>query len=295
VAVLLIDTYSLFFRAFHALPPMNTLAGEPTSAIYGLSALLLKMLREERPEGCAFALDRPEPTFRHEAFPEYKGTRDAAPSELVRQFERLDQLLERLAMPRFSLRGFEADDVLATLARELSERGSNVLIASGDRDMFQLITERVEVLFLGQRGKPPRRYDEAAVRERFGISPERLPLYVALLGDTSDNIPKVKGIGPKAAQQVASRFRDADALLAGLGELANPRLEALLRAHSEQICSSERLVRLRRDVPLPAGPRYAALDSAAIDGVRELFIELEFRSLLPRLDALRTASGPAAT
>jgi DNA polymerase I len=287
LAVLLIDTFSVFFRAFHALPPMNTASGEPTSALYGLSSLLFKLLREERPEGCAFALDRPEPTFRHEAFAEYKGTRDAAPSDLVRQFQRLDELIAALGFPRFSVRGFEADDVLATLAEELSNEGTHVLVASGDRDMLQLVAPAVNVLFLGQRGKPATRYDGDAVRARFGIDPSRLPLYVALIGDTSDNIPKVKGIGPAAAQKIASRFEGADALLAGVDELDSARTAELVRTHADQIRQSEQLVRLRRDVPLPPGPRHAALCDAAITRTRALFDELEFKSLLPRLEALR--------
>lgn len=286
MAILLIDTYSAFFRAFHALPPMNTRSGEPTSAVYGLSVLLLKLLREERPQGCTFAVDRPEPTFRHEAYAAYKGTRDAAPSDLRRQFGRLDQLIEALGFPRFSARGFEADDVLATLAAQLSEEGSDALIASGDRDLLQLVGPRVNVLFLGQRGKPPVRYDEAAVRARFGIAAGRLPLYAAMLGDTSDNIPKVKGIGPTAAAKIASHFPDADSLLTGLDELGSPRLAELVRAHAQQIRESEQLVRLRRDVPLAEGVRHAALTPTAIAQTRALFEELEFRSLIPRLEAL---------
>jgi DNA polymerase I len=283
LAVLLIDTYSLFFRAYHALPPMNTLSGEPTSALYGLSSLLLKLLREERPEGLAFALDRAEPTFRHTAYPGYKATRDAAPRELVRQFARLDQLLAALGAPRFAVPGFEADDVLATLAHELERDGRDVIVASGDRDLLQLTAPRVDVLFLGQRGKPARRYDVEAVRQRFGIDPERLPLYVALLGDVSDNIPKVKGIGPSGAQKLASRFTSSDELLANLDTLDNPRLSALLSTHADQLRESEHLARLRRDVPLPDAPRYAALSAEAIVATQQLFEELEFKSLIPRL------------
>lgn len=289
LAILLIDTYSAFFRAFHALPPMNTRTGEPTSAVYGLSVLLLKLLREERPEGCTFAVDRPEPTFRHEAYASYKGTRDVAPSDLRRQFGRLDQLIEALGFPRFSARGFEADDVIATLAAELAGAGTDALVASGDRDLLQLVGPHVNVLFLGQRGKPPVRYDEAAVRARFGVGPERLPLYAALLGDTSDNIPKVKGIGPAAAAKIASQFADADALLAGLDALDGGRIAGLVREHAQQIRESYQLVLLRRDVPLGEGARHAALSPAAIEATRRLFEELEFRSLIPRLAALAPA------
>ncbi len=287
MSVLLIDTYSLFFRAFFALPVMTTRAGQPTQALYGLSSLLLKLLREEQPEGVAFALDRAGPTFRHQAFPAYKGTRAPLPSPLSVQLSTLDRLLDALAFPRFSANGFEADDVLATLAEQLTAEGNEVLIASGDRDLLQLVGPRVAVLFLGRRGKPPERYDEARVRARFGIPPARLPLYVALVGDSSDNVPKVKGVGPVAASKLAADFADVEMLLANADQIAPAKLQAQVRAHADQLRASEALVRLRRDVPLPAGPRAAPLSSEARARTRALFEELEFQSLLPRLDKLR--------
>ncbi|MDB4985485.1 MAG: polymerase [Myxococcaceae bacterium] len=286
LSVLLIDTYSLFFRAFYALPPMNTLDGEPTQALYGFSSLLLKLLREERPSGVAFALDRPEPTFRHQAYAGYKGTRDAVPSSLALQFRNLERLLDALRLPRFSVRGFEADDVLATLASELSSAGEHALIATGDRDMLQLVSPLVSVLFMGQRGKPAKLYDEAAVHERFGISPRVLPLYAALVGDSSDNIPKVKGVGPVAAQKLSLQFGDVQTLLAQVQQIDNARLRQIICDHAEQLRASEHLIRLRHDVPLPDGPHHAALTAEAGPDTRALFAELEFKSLLPRLDAL---------
>jgi len=286
LTVLIVDTYSLFFRAFYALPPMNTLAGEPTQALYGFSTLLLKLLREEKPEGVAFAIDRPEPTFRHEAYADYKGTRDAVPSDLARQFRTLERLLDALGFPRFSVRGFEADDVLATLSTELRARGQNVLVATGDRDMLQLVCPEVAVLFMGQRGKPAKLYDEAAVLERFGIPPARLPVYAALVGDTSDNIPKVKGIGPVAAAKLAQQFADISTLLHHADQITPPRLRAIIETHGEQLTSSELLIRLRHDVPLPEVPRHAALTAEAVERTVALFEELEFKSLVPRLRAL---------
>jgi DNA polymerase I len=286
LSVLLVDTYSLFFRAFYALPPMNTLAGEPTQALYGFSSLLLKLLREEQPSGVAFAIDRPEPTFRHQAYADYKGTRDAVPSDLARQFRTLERLLDALQFPRFSVRGFEADDVLATLATELRGLGQRVLIASGDRDMLQLVCAEVSVLFMGQRGKPAKLYDEAAVRARFGIPPARLPVYAALVGDASDNIPKVKGIGPVAAQKLSEQFADVSSLLRHADQIEPARVRAIIEAHAAQLAASEQLIRLRHDVPLPPVPRHAALTAQAVQQTITLFEELEFKSLVPRLQAL---------
>ncbi|MET0339876.1 MAG: 5'-3' exonuclease H3TH domain-containing protein [Polyangiales bacterium] len=284
--VLVLDTFSLFFRSFHALPPMTTLAGEPTWAIYGFSALLLKLLREEKPVGVALALDRPEPTFRHEAYSEYKATRPPAPSDFVRQLRGLDQLIDALGFPRFSVRGYEADDVLATLASELAAQGEHVLVASGDRDLLQLARDHVDVLFLGQRGKPPTRYDAAAVEARFGVPAASLPAYVAMIGDVSDNVPKVKGLGPVAASKLVAAHGTIAALLAHADAIESARLRELVVAHGDQLRASEDLVRLRDDVPLPEGPRHAGLTHEAIARTTELFEALEFKSLIPRLTAL---------
>ncbi len=278
MSVLLIDTFSLFFRSFHALPPMSTLAGEPTGALYGFSSLLLKLLREQKPSGVAFAVDRPEPTFRHESYSEYKAGRAPLPSPLVLQLRKLNTLLDAFGFPRFSARGFEADDVLASLAARID---GDVRIATGDRDMLQLVDARVQVVFLGQRGKPPKLYDEAAVQERFGIPPPRLPIYAALLGDSSDNIPKVKGIGPAAAQKLAQRYGSIDELLAG--EIEPARLRTLIHEHAEQLRASELLITLRRDVPLQP-PLHG--DHISVETTRALFEELEFKSLIPRLESL---------
>lgn len=284
--VLLLDSHSLLFRAFHALPEMTTQAGVPTNALYGFSTLLLKLLREEEPGGVALARDLPGKTFRHEQYAEYKAGRTRAPSPLVQQLQMFDDLVEALGFPMFAAPGFEADDVLATLAARFGERGDDVVIVSGDRDLLQTVNERCQVLFMGQRGKPPIRYDHAAVVKRFGIPPERLPGYVALVGDTADNIPKVKGIGDATAAQLMDQHATIEALLSALPGLDNGRLRALIGAHAEQLRASEHLIRLRRDVPLPAlEPR--SLAAAARERTEQLFQALEFKSLSTRLAALR--------
>jgi DNA polymerase-1 len=283
--ILLLDCHSLLFRAFHALPEMTTSAGLPTNALYGFSVLLLKLLREEAPGGVALARDLPGKTFRHEQYAEYKAGRARAPSPLVQQLQLFDSLVEALGFPMFAAPGFEADDVLATLAARHGERGDDVVLVSGDRDLFQTVNEHCQVLFLGQRGKPPVRYDLAAVERRFGIPPERLPGYVALVGDSADNIPKVKGIGNATAAQLMHQYATIEALLAALDSLENARLRALLEAHADQLRTSEQLIRLRRDVPLPAlEPR--ALDAAARSRTAQLFASWEFKSLAARLAAL---------
>jgi DNA polymerase-1 len=283
--ILLLDCHSVLFRAFYALPELTTSSGVPTSALYGFSALLLKLLREEQPSGVALARDLPGKTFRHALYAEYKAGRPPAPSPLVAQLGMFDGLVEAFGFPMFSAPGFEADDVLATLAARFGQRGDHVIVVSGDRDLLQTIDDHSEVLFLGQRGKPPVRYDRAAVEKRFGIPPRRLPGYVALVGDTSDNIPKVKGIGDATASQLMRKHATIEALLDALPSLENARTAALLAAHADQLRASEALIRLRRDVELPEiEPQ--PLDRAAAQRVRALFEAWELKSLLARLDAL---------
>jgi DNA polymerase-1 len=281
---LLIDTHSLFVRAFFALPEMTTRAGAPTSALYGFSALLLKLLREERPSGLAFALDSSQPTFRHARNPAYKAQRAPLAAPLREQFAVLPRLLDALGVPRFVAPGFEADDVLATLARAVSADGSPVLVVSGDHDLFQVVDDRVDVLFVGARGQPPKRYDRAAVTARYQLRPEQLPTLAALLGDVTDNLPKVAGIGERTAQSLVARFGDARGLLAHLDEITPARVRLALAAAGPQILLTEELARLRSDVSLPDGPRVAPIDRDHLLQTRAIFEELEFRSLVDRLD-----------
>ncbi len=284
---LLIDTYSLFFRAFHALPPMSTRAGEPTSALYGLSSLLLKLLREQPGAALAFALDAPQATFRHETFDGYKAGRPATPSALSAQFARLRQLLDAFAVPAFRCPGFEADDVLATLAKRARDSGSLAWVVSGDRDLLQLARGTVRVYFVGRRNKDALVYDEAAVLARFGIASEFLPSYVALLGDPSDNLPGVPGIGAATARQLLAGKRSCQDLLDDLPSVKNARVRAALLEHRAQILETESLARLREDAPIDSSAiGWSVPAPSAFHSLVRLFEELEFKSLLTHLEAL---------
>jgi DNA polymerase I len=284
--VLIVDTYSLFFRAYHALPPMSTASGEPTSALYGFSSVLLKELREQRPSALAFAVDAPKRTFRHERYAAYKGTRDAVPSPLVAQLGRLPDLLAAFDVPVFCCPGFEADDVLATLAHRLREQGRPVLVLTGDRDLLQLAHGGVEVMFVGARGQKPVRYDAAKVEERFEVSPEQLPAWIALVGDNSDNLPGVPGVGPRTAAKWVRQYGSVPALLEQLGDVQPARLAPEIAARREQLLLNAELTVLRVDAPIGDGALAAALSSAALGKLRELFTALEFKSLLARLELL---------
>lgn len=285
---LLLDTFSLFFRAFFALPPMSTSRGEPTSALYGLSALLLKLLREHPGAELCFAVDTGRPTFRHREFLPYKGERAPAPTPLVEQLRRLDELLERMGGVVLGSPGFEADDVLATVAASLRAEGRPTRVVSGDKDLLQLAFGSVRVEFVGRRGKDAITYDEAGVLERFGVPPWRLPSYVALVGDSSDNLPSVPGIGPATAKKLLEQRESVTELLSAAAELP-PRIAQLLRAHADQVLQTEQLARLRVDAPLPQPPHLASPGVSHLLALRRWFEELEFKSLLPRLDKLLAA------
>jgi DNA polymerase-1 len=291
---LLVDTYSLFFRAHHALPAMNTASGRPTSALYGFCTALIKELRERRPSALAFAVDAPALTFRHEAYAGYKAQRERAPDPLRQQFAPLRELLAAFAVPIFEVPGFEADDVLATLASELRAASLPALVLSGDRDLLQLAYGSVRVLYLGARGQPGRVYDEAAVVGRFSVPPQQLPVWAALVGDTSDNLPGTPGVGARTAARWVQEYGSIPGLLDQLQQLEPARLRPVIAAHAEQLLQNERLATLRIDVPLGPAPHVSPLAPSAIENLRLLFRELEFKSLEARLDRLAQALSPSS-
>ncbi|HEX3595851.1 MAG TPA: 5'-3' exonuclease H3TH domain-containing protein [Polyangiaceae bacterium] len=292
---LLIDTSSVVFRAHHALPPMNTRAGMPTSALYGTSVLLLKLLREERPRALAFALDAPVATFRHERLASYKGTRQPLPDPLRPQLARLPELLSAFGVPSHQAPGFEADDVLATLTGRLVANGDAVRIVTGDRDLFQLAREGVDVLFIGRRGEKPIAYDSAAIEKRFGVAPDRLPFLIALVGDKSDNLPGVPGIGPRSGAKLVASAASAADLVERAAEISSSALRNAVLAAADQIRLTAELARLKSDVELSGDVLVGAVTKASVPKLRAFFEELEFKSLLPRLEALEPTLPDGAT
>lgn len=283
------DTYSMLFRAFHALPPLCTSKGEPSSGLYGFCSLFLRVMREYRPLAFGFALDAPARTFRAERDATYKAGRPRAPTPLVQQLARLPALLAAFEAPRFCAPGFEADDVLATLAERLAQEGRHVLVVSGDRDLLQLVAPATQVLFIGARGQDAVLFDVPAVEKRFGVPPAELPAFAALVGDTSDNLPGVPGVGPQTAAKLVREHHSVRALVAELDRVTPPKVREALAEHAERALLNEELATLRRDVPLAEGPLAAPLTPEASARLRSMFEELEFKSLLPRLDALGAA------
>jgi DNA polymerase I len=288
--VLLFDVFSLLYRAFFALPPMNTRAGEPTSALYGFCAVVLKMLREEQPAGAAFALDRPG-NFRREAFAGYKASRPPAPTPLGRQVARVSAILEAMGFPCLGVAGYEADDVLATLARELRTGGLPALVVTGDLDLLQCAVGSTRVFAVGRGKNQGRSYDEAAVWARYGVAPAELPDWKALAGDVTDEIPGVPGVGAKTASALVRKFGGVAGLLARIEEVEPQPVRQAIAGLQRELPLWRELTRLHDDLPLAQTPRWASFTGPARARTRALFEALEFRSLLPRLDALPLTAG----
>jgi DNA polymerase I len=250
--------------------------------------LLLKLLREVGPQGLAFARDLPQPTFRHAAYADYKAGRPPVPDAMRSQWPRLNQLIAAFGAPSHSLTGFEADDVLATLARRLSERGDEVTIVSGDRDLFQTIRPHVRVLFIGARGQKPETVDASVVLARYGVSPSQMPTWAALVGEAADNLIGVPGIGARTATKLVAQYGTAENLIANLEVVTPPKVKEALREASDRLLLNEKLARLHDDLTLSESRLVGPVDDEAISRVRVVFEALEFKSLIPRLETLRS-------
>ncbi len=281
--VVLIDANSLLYRAFFALPHLSTTRGEPTNAVYGFAVMLYKILEEEKPDYIAAAFDLPTPTFRHRQFSDYKATRERTPDELRSQMTLAREFLEALRIPVFDAEGFEADDLLGALARRAEKEGHEALIVSGDLDLLQVVSENIKALITHRGVSDTTRFDEAAVRERYGLSPAQLVDLKALRGDATDNIPGVPGIGEKTAVSLLQRFGSLEELLANLDKVEAKKTRAALEVFAEQARMSKHLVTLSRETPLQLEWEELRLREPDSPRLKELFQRLEFRGLLRKL------------
>lgn len=223
--VLLIDGHSMAFRAYFALPVENfaTTSGQATNAVYGFTSMLINLIRDEDPTHVLVAFDKSAPTHRTQAYPEYKGTRAATPEEFRGQVPLIQQVLDALRIPHVGIEGVEADDILATLATVAQAEGAQVLICSGDRDTLQLVTDQVTVLYPRKGVSDLVRMTPVAVEEKYGVPPQRYPDLAALVGETSDNLPGVPGVGPKTAAKWIGAHGGLDGVIAAAGRSAARR------------------------------------------------------------------------
>jgi DNA polymerase I len=298
----LIDGHALAYRTYFALTGYSpsgsrwqTSKGEPTAGIYGFSTVLLRLLEQEKPDYLAVAFDVGK-TFRDDLFPEYKATRAKMPDDLRPQIERIRQLVDSFNIPRLEMDGYEADDVLGTIAKKVAAQGIGVKIITGDRDLLQLVGDHV-IVSLPQKGKMGESQDyitEEQVKDYFGVPPRLVVDYKALLGDSSDNIPGVKGIGEKTAQALYETFSSLDDIYAHLDQVP-PKVRTKLEENREMAYLSRDLATIRTDLDIDLDleqARPANFDPAKVEG---LFRELEFRSLVPRVAGLTGKKADSAS
>jgi len=294
--LVLIDGNSLTYRAFFALPTdMSTASGQVTNAVFGFTSMFINMVKEQQPDGVLVAFDRPEPTFRHDADPEYKAQRQAAPDILRQQMGLVRELLVALGVASIDLAGWEADDLLATVAERAVEAGHQVIIVTGDRDAYQLVRDPgVRVLYNRRGVSDYVMYDEAGIAEKTGVTPAQYPEYASLRGDPSDNLPGVPGVGEKTAAKLINTYGGLDGIFEHLDE-QTPKLRASLSEHEERVRRNRGVMVLRRDAPIEVDLNELAIRPEPSE-VKRLFDFLEFRTLSDRLaEALEGTADIIAT
>jgi DNA polymerase I len=287
--LLLLDGHSLAYRAFFALPAENfsTTTGQPTNAVYGFTAMLINVLRDEQPSHVAVAFDRSEPTFRHEQYVEYKANRRETPEDFRSQLSLIFEVLDALGIARLSAPGYEADDVIATLATRAENEGMNVLIVTGDRDVLQLVDDHVTALLTRRGITEMSRFTPEAVEEKYGLTPQQYPDFAAIRGDPSDNLPGIPGVGEKTATKWIQQFGSLEELVNRVDEVKGKAGDAL-REHLGDVLRNRQMTALVRDVPLTdigAGPEELIPRVWDREQIHQLFDTLQFRVLRERLYA----------
>ena len=282
--LVLFDGNALVHRAFHALPPLTvSKTGEMVGAVYGFILILLKVISELRPTHCAIAFDKKAPTFRHLLFDQYKAHRPATPEELVGQMERVREVVQSFQIPTFELEGYEADDALGALSHQASEQDIETIIVTGDADAMQLVSPMVKVFVPKRSFGDTMLYDEAAVSEKYGVSPRYITDLKGLKGDPSDNIPGVPGIGEKTAVRLINQFGSVEEIYACIDRVSPPKLQSLLKQNEAIARQSKELATIVIDVPLTLHLEDCRVSHYDRQQVAELFRKLEFFSLLPKL------------
>ncbi|HRY52248.1 MAG TPA: DNA polymerase [Candidatus Portnoybacteria bacterium] len=284
--LVLIDGHALVHRAFHALPPLSTGSGELVNAVFGFSSILLKMLKDLAPDYIAATFDLAAPTFRHKEFDEYKATRVKAPDELYAQIGRVKDVLAAFNIPVFEKEGFEADDIIGTLAKQAKKSKVKTIIVTGDLDTLQLVDKNTSVYTLKKGVKETMTYDEAAVRERFGgLEPEQMTDYKGLKGDPSDNIPGVPGIGEKTTIELLREHKTLEGVYqaAERGKIKNAKLAQKLIDNKEQAVFSKYLATIKQDAPIKFKLADALTRDFDKEKVIKIFKDLGFYSLVNRL------------
>lgn len=284
----LVDGSAVFYRAYFAMirNPLINSKGEDTSATFGFVTSLLKILREENPDAMAVVFDSKQPTFRHERYPEYKSTRAKMPEELVVQLPRIREAVRALNISEFELAGFEADDIIGTIAKAAEATGYEVWCVTGDKDYFQLVSDAVRIYSPKKVAEAPERLGREEVKAKFGVYPEQVIDKLALMGDSSDNVPGVPGVGPKSAEALLEQFGSLDEVLKRADEIMAKGIREKVTANRELALLSRELVTIHTQVPIPFDLPSLARRPIDHEATRKLFMELEFTSLLKQLGGM---------
>jgi DNA polymerase-1 len=290
--IIIIDANGLVHRAYHALPPLSTSRGEQTNATFGFASMLLKVLAEEKPDYIAVAFDRGR-TFRHDAFPDYKAQRPEMAEDLRPQFARVREIVEAFGFPIYEMDGYEADDLIGTLARQAADRQLEAVIVTGDTDTLQLVGPRVTVIVTRRGVSDTATYDDAAVRERYGLAPSQLTDLRGLRGDASDNIPQIPGIGDKTAATILQAYGTVENAFASLPAM-DAKLREKLQGYAEQAMRNKQLATIVTDLPVKLDLARCRVEIKDRQRLLTLFRELEFRSLVDRIPAAAAVVSAAA-
>ncbi|HWO04138.1 MAG TPA: 5'-3' exonuclease H3TH domain-containing protein, partial [Methylomirabilota bacterium] len=293
----ILDGPGFLFRAYHALPFLSTSRGVPSHAVFGMSTMLWKLLREDTPDYFAVAWDPPGPTFREEKFAAYKETRAPTPDDLRSQISYVKTLFEALHLPVLEVPGFEADDVLGTVVERTRDLPIELVLVTSDKDMLQLVSPRVRVFSTTGRGGDRVVFDEAAVKAKWGVEPAQIPDILALMGDSIDNIPGVPGVGEKTAAKLIGQFGGVERLYENLS-LVPGKLRETLAANRKQALLSRELATVSTRVPIAVDLETFRRRDPDWDRLRALWTELEFHTLLrqvPAPAAVEASGGDAVT
>jgi DNA polymerase-1 len=281
--LILIDGNSIAFRAFYALPLLSNSSGLYTNAVFGFTTMLLKLMDEQKPTHFLVAFDAGKVTFRHSEFKDYKGGRAKTPPELSEQFPLIRELLKAFSIPQYELAGYEADDIIGTLTRLADDQGLEVIVVSGDKDMLQLASEHVKIALTRKGISEVDLYDPHEIKERYGLTPLQIIDLKGLMGDTSDNIPGVPGVGEKTALKLLQEYGSVEEVLAHVGEIKG-KIGEKIAEHAENARMSKSLATIFREVPLEKTLNELQYDGYDGQAVAALFRKLEFKSLLEKMD-----------
>ncbi|HID39013.1 MAG TPA: DNA polymerase I, partial [Calditrichaeota bacterium] len=289
----LIDGSALYYRSYFAFirNPLINSKGENTSATFGFLSSLIKLIEEEHPDYLAVIFDTKEPTFRHEIYPEYKATREKMPEEMAEQYPRLVDTLKRLNFVVMDREGYEADDIIGSLAKKFASPGLNVYIVSGDKDMAQLVNNHVFLYYPGRGNKPAEILDAAAVKEKMGIEPGQIVDWLALMGDSSDNIPGVPKVGNITAVKLLKEFGSIDKLYESLDRLKEGSIKSNLIACQDQTGLAKQLATIHADMDFDVKLDDLKFRIWNADEAEKVMNELEFRRLADRMKAIARGDG----